>query len=230
MMEIVEDIHWIDEASKNIAHSNVYLVINNKELMIIDTGTAGNAKKTVEYIQKLGHQPNEVSTIILTHYHMDHSGSAKELKEVTGAKVAANPQDALFISGETPYPKPKSLLLRAAQSFIKPAPVPVDIKLKDGDVIGNLKVFFTPGHSPGSIMLLDERRKVLFSGDTLRIDNTKVTRGPENFTWDKTLEDESIARVATLDFDVLLPGHGDSLKSKASDAVKEFANQLKREK
>ena len=227
-MEIIDNIYLVDEASRNIAHSNVYLIINGKDLIVVDTGTAGNAKKTVAYIQKLGHQPNEVSTIILTHFHMDHSGSAKELQELTGAKIAASPQDAAFISGETPYPKPKNFLIRAAQSFIKPAPVPVEIKLKDGDSIGDLKVFFTPGHSPGSIMLLDEKRKALFSGDTLRLDGVKVTCGPENFSWDKTKENESIIKIANLDFDVLLPGHGEFLRGKASDAVKEYADTLKK--
>ena len=47
----------------NLAHANVYLVINEKEIMVIDTGTAGNANKIVAYIQKIGHQPSLVSTI-----------------------------------------------------------------------------------------------------------------------------------------------------------------------
>ncbi|HML02198.1 MAG TPA: MBL fold metallo-hydrolase, partial [Candidatus Bathyarchaeia archaeon] len=93
-MEIIEGIHRVDEASANMAHANVYLLINGEELAIIDTGTAGNAKKTVEYIQKLGHQPTDVKTIILTHFHMDHMGSAKELKDLTNAKVAAHTEDA----------------------------------------------------------------------------------------------------------------------------------------
>jgi hypothetical protein len=44
-MEIVEGIHRIDEASANMAHSNVYLIINKNELMIIDTGTLETPKK-----------------------------------------------------------------------------------------------------------------------------------------------------------------------------------------
>jgi len=77
-MEIIEGIHRVDEASSNLAHSNVYLVINEKDLVVVDTGMPGNAKKIVAYIQKIGHQPSEVSTIILTHYHIDHAGSVKD--------------------------------------------------------------------------------------------------------------------------------------------------------
>ena len=65
-MEIIEGIHRVDEASANMAHANVYLIIDGEELAVIDTGTSGNAQKTVKYIQKLGHQPSDVKTIILT--------------------------------------------------------------------------------------------------------------------------------------------------------------------
>jgi len=226
-MEIVEGIHRADEASGNMAHSNIYVLVNGDELVVVDTGTPGNAKKIVEYIQKIGHQPSEVSTIVLTHYHMDHSGSAKDLKELTGAKVAASAEDAEYITGQKPYPKPKNLLMRAASSLIKVTPVQVDLSLKDGDTIGNLTVIHTPGHTPGSIALLDAQRKALFAGDTLRFDGSKVTGAPEQFTWDEVKEKESIQKISALDFDVMLPGHGEFLKGNASTAVKELAKSMK---
>ena len=121
-MEIVEGIHRVDEASANMAHANVYLVINGKELTVIDTGTPGNAQKIVKYIQKIRYQPTDVKTIILTHFHMDHMGSAKELKDLTNAKLAVHQEDADYVSGKKPLPKPKNILIRAATSFIKPSP------------------------------------------------------------------------------------------------------------
>jgi glyoxylase-like metal-dependent hydrolase (beta-lactamase superfamily II) len=221
-MQIIEGIHRIDAASSNMAHANVYLVINGKELLVVDTGTSGNAKKIVEYIQKIGHQPSEVSTIVLTHYHMDHMGSAKDLKDLTNAKVAAHVEDADFVAGKKPFPKPKNLLFRAVSSFIKPTPVEVDVVLKDGDKIGSLTVIATPGHSPGSIALFDEQRKALFVGDTLRFDGTKVTKAPEQYSWNADKEEESIKRISMLEFDIMLPGHGEILKTNASKTVKEF--------
>jgi glyoxylase-like metal-dependent hydrolase (beta-lactamase superfamily II) len=221
-MEIVEGIHKIDEASSNMAHSNVYLVINEKDLIVVDTGTSGNAKKIVEYIQKIGHKPSEVSTIVLTHYHMDHAGSAKDLKDATSAKVAAQVDDAEFVSGKKPYPKPKNLLFRAVSSFIKPAPVDVDVVLREGDKIGSLTVFEVPGHTPGSIVLLNSKRKILFAGDTLRFDGSKITEAPKQFTWDADKERESIEKISKLDFEIMLPGHGEILKGEASKLVKEF--------
>jgi glyoxylase-like metal-dependent hydrolase (beta-lactamase superfamily II) len=224
VLQIVEGIHLVDEASKNIAHSNVYLIENGKELLVVDTGTKGNAQKIVNYIRGLGRQPNEVSTIILTHYHMDHAGSAKDLKTATGAKVAASADDAEVISGKKPYPKPKNLLMRAS-SFMKPPPVEVEIMLKEGDKIGDFTILSTPGHTPGSIMLFDKQKGILFSADTLRFKEGKISGAPGHFTWDDSKEKDSIKRVAGLDFEVMLGGHGEVLKSNASGFVKEFAEQ-----
>jgi len=225
-MEIVEGIHRVDEASANMAHANVYMLIDGKELTIIDTGTPGNAKKIVEYAQKQGFQPSDISTIILTHYHMDHVGSAKDLKDITNAKVAAHEGDADYISGKKAPPKPKSILARAASTFMKPSPVPVDIPLKDNSKIGKLTVVSTPGHTEGSIALFDEEKKVLFVGDTLRFDGSKITGGPGQFTWDATKEKESIERISKLDFNVMLSGHGEPLSTNAADAVKKFYETL----
>jgi glyoxylase-like metal-dependent hydrolase (beta-lactamase superfamily II) len=226
-MEIVEGIHRVDKASANMPHANVYLVVNGEEITVIDTGTSGNAQKTVEYIQKLGHQPSDVKTIILTHFHMDHMGSAKELKDLTNAKVAAHIEDADYVSGKKPLPKPKNILFRAVSSFAKPVPVQVDITLKEGDKIANLSVIHTPGHTPGSIMLLDEERKALFSGDTLRYDGKKVSGAPEQFSTDPNQVRESIAKASKLNFDVMLPGHGETLKPNASEEIKKFNTTLK---
>jgi len=226
-MEIVEGIHLVDKASANMPHANVYIIVNGKEITVIDTGTPGNAQKTVEYIQKLGHQPSDVKTIILTHFHMDHMGSAKELKDLTNAKVAAHTEDADYISGKKPSPKPKNILFRAVSSFSKPAPVQIDVTLKEGDKIANLSVIHTPGHTPGSIMLLDEERKVLFTGDTLRYDGKKVSSASEQFSTDPNQMRESIAKASKLNFDIMLPGHGETLKPNASEEIKKFNETLK---
>lgn len=107
-MEIVEGIHRVDEASSNIAHANVYLKINGDKLAIVDTGTSENAQKIIAYIQKLGYQPTDVKTMILTHFHLDHMGSAKQLKALTHAKLAAHIDDADYVSGKNSSQNPRT--------------------------------------------------------------------------------------------------------------------------
>ncbi len=226
-MEIIEGIHRVDKASANMAHSNVYLLVLGDELIVVDTGTPGNAKKIVEYVQKIGRRPSNVSTIILTHYHMDHAGSVKELKDLTNAKVAVHEEDADYVSGKKPLPKPKNVFFKAFSSFVKIAPVQPDILLKDKDTIGPLTVIHIPGHTLGSIAFLDEDKKVLFAGDTLRFDGKQLSGSPEQFTLDMTKAKESIGKISTLNFDIMLCGHGEILKPNASAAVKKYYESLK---
>jgi glyoxylase-like metal-dependent hydrolase (beta-lactamase superfamily II) len=132
-----------------------------------------------------------------------------------------------YISGKKPLPKPKNVLFRAVTSFIKLAPVQVEIILKEGSEIGDLNVIHVPGHTPGSICLLDEERKVLFSGDTLRFDGKKISGAPEQFSMNPSQVRDSIIKISMLIFDVMLPGHGEPLKPNASNEVKKFIVTLK---
>ena len=158
---------------------------------------------------------------------MDHAGSVKELKDLTGAKVAVHEEDADCVSGKKPLPRPKNVLFRAVSSFIKLTPVQPDIILKDNDKIGQLTVIHTPGHTSGSIALFDEGKKALFSGDTLRLDGEKLSGGSEQFTVDMNKAKESIGKISALSFDVMLCGHGEPLRPNASETVKKYYESWK---
>ncbi len=73
--------------------SNVF-VVQQERTIIVDSGSAGNAKTIVERLHRHGIRPDEVSLILLTHGHVDHFGSAAELKRLTGAPIAIHAADA----------------------------------------------------------------------------------------------------------------------------------------
>lgn len=167
---------------------------------------------------------------MLTHCHIDHVGSAQELKQLTNAKVAIHREDADFVSGKKAIPSPKGaigVLFKASSPFFKFRPVEPDITLQENDKVGRLTVIHTPGHTLGSISLYDPERKVLFAGDTLRFVKGKISGPPERFTLDMHQAIQSIEKISQLDFDVMLSGHGEPLKPNASERVKEFYASLK---
>jgi hydroxyacylglutathione hydrolase len=139
-----------------------------------------NAEKILNHIRKLNGQASSVSNILLTHCHIDHVGSAHELRGVTNAKVAIHQEDADFLSGNREIPRPKGVvggLFKAASLFFRFTTFQPDITLKQGDTVAELRVIHTPGHTPGSISLLDQERKVIFVGDALRYSDGKIS-GP----------------------------------------------------
>ena len=216
-MKIADGTHRIDGIN-----GNVYLVEDGENLTLIDTGLPRNDKKIIKYIESIGHKSNDVKTIVITHFHIDHVGSLKKIKATTGAKVAAHEVEAEIISGKKTAPKPKNLLIKALTALVKAAPVEVDLLLKDNDKVGRLTVIYTPGHSEGSIALFDAERKVMFVGDTVRYIGGKIEGPPERFTLDPQKAKESIGHLSSFDFDILLSGHGEPLMPNASGRLKEF--------
>jgi glyoxylase-like metal-dependent hydrolase (beta-lactamase superfamily II) len=223
-MEIVPGIHQIEGVN-----ANCYILVRDG-LILIDTGLPRNSKKIMSYIQDtLKRTPSDLSTIILTHYHIDHTGNVYELKHLIGSRVAVHEADADFVSGRKPTPLPKGglgLLYRFLGIFFRSTFVEPDIRLKNGDTIAGLTCIHTPGHTPGSICLFDPVTKVLFSGDILRYDGEKISGAPSQFTMDMGEAQRSIKKIATFDFNILLCGHGIPLTSGAAEKVRIFAQSL----
>ena len=221
-MKVADGIYQVDGVN-----CNVYLVEDGDKLILIDTGLPRSDKKILKAIEELGRKPTDVSTIVITHFHIDHVGSLKKVKEETNAKVAVHEADAPYVAGTKTPPKPKNLMIKALSSVMKAAPVTPDIVLKEGDKIGRLTVVYTPGHSEGSISLFDPERKVMFVGDAVRFVDGKIQGPSERFTLDQAKGKESIAKISSFDFDVMLSGHGETLSPGASQKIKEFYATLK---
>lgn len=67
----------------------------------------------------------------------------------------------------------------------------------------------------------------MFVGDAVRFVDGKIEGSPEGFTLDPEKAKESIGRISTFDFDVMLSGHGQPLTPDASQKVKDFYASLK---
>ncbi len=139
-------VKWIPEQS---GYANSYIF----GTILVDAGVVPMAIRPYK---------DEIDTIVLTHCHFDHTAHVKEIAHMCKAKVAIHKNDAGGLLDDL-----QSLSMHfGARS---PGIVP-DIILADGDIIGELTVIHTPGHTPGSICLFSEPNKVLISGDTVFAD------------------------------------------------------------
>jgi glyoxylase-like metal-dependent hydrolase (beta-lactamase superfamily II) len=222
-MEIVPGIHQVDGVN-----GNCFIIVRD-ELTLIDTGMPKNSAKIVTYIQDiLNRKPTDIKTIVLTHFHIDHVGDASDLKKLSGAKVAIHEADADFVAERKPQPVPggvKGMIFKVLIPLLFGSrPVEPDITLNDGDIIAGLTTLHTPGHTPGSICLFDPASKVLFAGDFLMFNGSKIGMGSSSS--DISEVQQSISKIAALDFDIMLSGHGVPLRPDASVRVREFATSL----
>ena len=70
-MEVVPGIHRVDGAWGG----NVYLLLDDDGLVLVDAALPFNGGRILRYIQRLGREPSELRSIILTHAHPDHTGA-----------------------------------------------------------------------------------------------------------------------------------------------------------
>ena len=218
---------------------NSYLLLGGGMVLLVDTGLGHKCRSALlELLSSLGLRLQDITDILVTHFHVDHLGLAYWLKEKAGARVLMNAIEwdiitemredvpaflaefrEFFRSSGVPKGVVEQMLARhplssAAESYTK---LVVDEPLRDGDVVRvgsfSLRVLLTPGHSPGHTCLYEAGEKLLISGDHVLPDITpNVMDIPGR--GGTALEDylSSLDRMSELDVKLVLPGHRSPFK------------------
>jgi metallo-beta-lactamase class B len=129
--------------------------------ILVNTGLADSTPLIRESFRKLGFHLEDVKILLTMQAHSDHVAAMNEIRKITGAKVYITEPDAPVLEDggkSDPY------LVGPEYRF---APVKVDRRLKNGDVVSlggtELKVLLTPGHTRGSVSyatsLMDQGQK-----------------------------------------------------------------------
>ncbi|KAA6300317.1 MAG: Hydroxyacylglutathione hydrolase [Candidatus Ordinivivax streblomastigis] len=128
---------WIVET---VDMTTMYIVEGEERALLIDTGTQCDSLDRI--VRRITSKPLDV---VVTHNHIDHAGNIRYF--------------------DTVYMHPADSTVRMGMEFHG-----VYRWLADGDVfdLGNRKieVVWMPGHTPGSIVLLDKAINACYSGDT----------------------------------------------------------------
>ncbi len=190
-----------------------YLVAGSDKAVLIDTGTGiGDLKSAAAELTDL-----EVS-VVNTHTHWDHIGDNAQFTEIQcydhpeciGKLRSGVDREKLrsALSGDSVWkPLPPGF---NPESWAIPPVEPTNL-FRDGDVIElggrSLEVIYTPGHSPGSVCLLDRENRLLFTGDTFF--PGPLYAHPEDVDIDAYIASIAKLEARVAEFDYLLSGHND---------------------
>ena len=198
-MQIVNNLHAFIWQSMTANNCNTYF-IDGPTRILIDPGHQALFDHVELGLGDLGLKTDDIDLVICTHAHPDHLEAVPLLKK----------KGAQFTLNEIEWQWTATVGKQMSTAFgIDIDTFAPDFFLREGELSLDgleMKVFHTPGHSPGSVCLYWPMQKALFTGDLVFKEGLGRTDLPGG---DGALIKESIKRMARLDVELLLSGHGE---------------------
>ena len=182
--------------------SNCYVIISGSHAAVIDP--SASAKQITDFIAENG---ASLDFIMLTHGHFDHLLSLDELRDLTLAPAYIHEYDAEMLSDgkKNAY----SIFFGGDMAYRE-----AERTLRSGDTLTlgteTLEIVSTPGHSKGSMCILNKENKILITGDTLFSSGYGRC---DLYGGNATTLARSLLSLRELDEDITIyPGHGGTEK------------------
>lgn len=214
--------------------ARVTVLAEGGDAMIVDSGLPGSSRIVMRGLMDCGISRDRIRRVVITHAHPDHSGGLAELVAGAAVTVAVHESEADIVEGGAPAPSPLrsnflAALTRPAMSRLNGAPVPVDQRLRDGDILpftSEVRIVHLPGHTPGSIGLHLPQKGVVIVGDALQHKfgwrlyppAPGVTRCPDTAM-------RSLEKLLTLDFQTICFSHFPPLRKNAWESLRRLVER-----
>ena len=138
----------------------------------VTEGVMSASKPLVPQIAAAGYKPSEITYLVMSHYHSDHTGNANEFANATWIVQKAD-RDYML------QDKPEGIIQPATYSALRKAKTRI-LNNEDLDVFGDgaVRVISAPGHTPGHQVLfvrLPKRGPVVLAGDLYHYPEERTT-------------------------------------------------------
>lgn len=224
------EVH-IDVAYKRLAIVNIAYLgrPNSDDWVLVDTAIPGTAGMIVKSADERFGSNSKPKAIILTHGHFDHVGTVKSLAATWDVPVYAHELELPYLDGTASYPPPDPRvgggMMAKMSRFFPRGPVDISQWLhvlpEDGSVpfMPDWRWIHVPGHTPGQVALWRESDRTLIAADAFVTTAQEsvyaaLTQKPEMhgppmyYTQDWQASRESVRRLAALEPEYVITGHG----------------------
>lgn len=230
--EVANDIAYQRTLLSNVVYAGLPGA-GDRNWLLIDAGVTGMCgRKILHSAEHRFGQGARAFAIILTHGHFDHIGAVKQLAQQWDCPVFAHIDEHPFLNGTQSYPPPNPWA-GGMMSLLSPAlpcgPIDLGNYLRalplDGSLPGmpGWRWIHTPGHTPGQIALWRPSDRLLISADAvittrqesayaaLLAQSPEMHGPPAYFTPDWPSAKRSVQRLAELDPETIVSGHGHAM-------------------
>ncbi|MEV2276526.1 MBL fold metallo-hydrolase [Nocardiopsis sp. NPDC049922] len=222
------------------SHVNWVILEEGDDLTLIDAGYPGYADAVEGSIRHIGHRPEDVRAVLVTHAHVDHIGSLPRFTARYGTPVYMDAREVPHAAREylqqaTPATILPHLWRSGVASWtlhvvrsggtskepVRALPFPNEGPL---DLPGRPVPVPTPGHTSGHSCYHLPSAGAVVTGDTLCTGHA-ISRfeGPQTlpslFHHDRERMMGALDTIAGLDADIVLPGHGSLARVPVAEAV-----------
>lgn len=195
---------------KSVCHgglgwSSIVLIRGHGKVVLIDAGSFAMRRLLIERLAQRGLTPGDVTDLILTHAHHDHSVNWT-LFGRSRIVIGAHELDWSVKQpwGETPVPE---LYMRELQGWPT-----LHTAVEGEEVFPGLTAHLAPGHTPGHLIfvLKGQDHDVIFTGDAAK-NRAELVSGRTDMTYDAAISAASIAMIREFwrrrPGTILVPGH-----------------------
>jgi len=210
---------------------NVYFVETGTpgEWVLIDTGLPDSQKAIIAAADKLFYPGSRPEAILLTHGHLDHLGSARELADHWQVPVIAHPLELPYLTGQALYP-PRDPTVGGSLAFMSrffPTQLPnlqervqgLNVEEPGAPYLPNWRWLHVPGHAPGQVAFFREADRTLLGADAFAtchhdsvaavlLGRPKISRAGAPFNYDWAAARASVQTLAALEPKAIGCGHG----------------------
>jgi len=200
------------------AYVNAFIVRGERSI-IVDTGIPGYGSRILKTMSRHDINPQDISLIIITHGHHDHTGSAAYLREKTGAPVAIHKGDVEALrtginpplcgvggKGKFMVAMSKMMKMPQVQGVAPQVILEKETDLADYGIQGTIMP--TPGHTAGSVSVLLAGGCALVGDMIFGGFVRKHSPGFPYFCQDIETASKSISDILDLKPKIFYAGHG----------------------
>lgn len=226
--------------------SNWLIVRDDSGFMLIDGGYPADRDLVLESIRRLGLDPAGAKAMLITHGHVDHTGSAAYFSRTFGTPILCSPEELAHVQGLEKHqvtlgqvlarvwrPRVFRWMLHVIKAKALQAEPAAQAEAWTAQKLrrlpGRPEAFLVPGHTPGNVAILLPDARAIAVGDSF-VSGHPISgkQGPQMLHRMYHADPEAALAAArslsTLQADVILPGHGPAMHMPLPEAVAELGS------